>query len=768
MAKDDLSGKLVVILHADVAGSTRLVQQDEQLAHERIRDAFRHFSDTIGKYHGRVQELRGDAILAEFERASDAVTAALSFQSDHSDHLEKINDGIQPTIRVGIALGEVVIADNTVTGAGVVLAQRIEQLAEPGGLCITSAIQEALPNRMPFSIESLGEQVLKGFDEPVRAYRVQLSTGESVPPPQQKSDQKVSSNNLRQMIIVAGVVVFITAGIGYWSKNSQPQEEPASIERMAHPIPDRPSIAVLPFTNISNLAEQEFFVDGMTEDLITDLSKVSGLFVIARNSVFTYKDKAVKVRQIAAELGVRYVMEGSVQRAGKQIRINAQLIDATTGGHVWAERYDGTLDDIFTMRDKISRQIVTALSVTLVGQENSNRGLAETNSPEAYDVFLRGWAHYRLSTPDDSVKSISYLKNAVELDPHFGRAQAALAATYWRIYDNNWAVSTGVSYSDALEQTKQYLEEALKNPTPLAHRTAAKQYFYFRRWDEAMIQAERAITLDPNDPSGYEAMGTLLVNLGRAAEGLDFIKKAMRLDPQSDYLYRLGEAQFHLERYGKAAATMLRATKLNPDDEWNYFLLAAAYGHLGREQEAQSAIARFNSAYHDPTDKQRPLRLNDLDTWIFKEAANRERLQEGLRKAGVLAGTAANLADSKYKDLVTVSEGTFDVDGAIEIDAAEAKTLHDRGIAFFDSRGKGHYGRGHIPGATNLYFHQVWESLADLVDQNAEIVFYCGDPKCHLAANSSAQALILGYTRVYYFAGGFSAWEAAGYPIEDS
>jgi TolB-like protein/class 3 adenylate cyclase len=543
VAKDDLSGKLAVILHADVVGSTQLVQHNEQLAHERIQDAFQRFSDTIGRYHGRVQELRGDALLAEFERASDAVTAVLAFQSDHDDHLKKIDDDIRPGIRVGIALGEVVIADNTVTGAGVVLAQRIEQLAEPGGLCITSAIHEALPNRMPFSIESLGEQALKGFDEPVRVYRVQLSTGESVPPPQQKSRQKVSSNNLRQMIVVAGVVVLIAAGIGYWAKNSPPQEEPASIERMAYPIPDKPSIAVLPFTNISDLAEQGFFADGMTDDLITDLSKVSGLFVIARNSVFTYKDKAVKVRQVAEELGVRYVMEGSVQRAGNQIRINAQLIDATTGGHIWAERYDGTLDDVFAMRDEISRRIVAALSVTLVGQENNHRGRVETNSTEAYDAFLRGWAHYRLSTPDDSVKAISYLTNATELDPNFGRAQAALAATYWRIYDNNWAISAGVSYSDALEQTNRHLKEALKNPTPLAHRTAAKQNFYFRRWDEAMIEAERAIAMDPNDPSGYEAMGTLLVNLGRAAEGLDFIKKAMRLDPQSDYLYRLGEAQ---------------------------------------------------------------------------------------------------------------------------------------------------------------------------------------------------------------------------------
>ncbi len=765
MAKDRLPDKLAVILHADVAGSTQLVQQDEHLAHERIQDSFHRFSDVIEQYRGKVLELRGDALLAEFERASDAVTATLAFQSDQANYLSRLKDDLKPGIRVGIAMGEVVIGDGTVTGGGVVLAQRVEQLADPGGLCITAALHESLPRRMPFDLEDLGAQVLKGFDDPVHVYRVELSPGTLIPPPQHKNQRKTSQKPWKRVVAIA-VVVVIAVGIAYWFKSTVPEEEPASIERMAHPIPDRPSIAVLPFTNISDLAEQEFFADGMTDDLITDLSKVSGLFVIARNSVFTYKDKAVKVRQVAEELGVRYVMEGSVQRAGKQIRINAQLIDATTGGHVWAERYDGTLDDVFAMRDEISRQIVTALSVTLVGQENISRGRVETNSPEAYDAFLRGWAHYRLSTPDDSVKSISYLKNAIKLDPNFGRAHAALAATYWRIYDNNWAVSAGVSYSDALEQTIQHLEEALKNPTPLAHRTAAKQYFYFRRWDEAMIQAEKAIAMDPNDPSGYEAMGTLLVNLGKAAEGLDFIKKAMRLDPQSDYLYRLGEAQFHLERYEEAAATMLRATKLNPDDEWNYFLLAAAFGHLGREQEAKTAIARFNKTYHDPTDKQRPLTLADLDTWIFKETANRERLQAGLRRAGVPAGAPAKPADSKYGDLITMSAGTFHVEGAIEINSAEAKSLHDRGIVFIDSRGSVDYGRGHIPGATNLLFHKVWDNLSQIVDLNEEVVFYCGGIECHLSANSSAQALILGYTNVYYFAGGFSAWKDAGYPVE--
>jgi len=768
MIKDRLSGTLAVILHADVAGSTALVQQDKELAHERIQEGFRRFNDTIEKYQGRVLELRGDALLAEFERTSDAVTAALSFQVEYAIYNDQLKDDFRPAIRVGISLGEVVIADNTVTGAGVVQAQRVEQLANPGGVCITSAIQEALSERLPFDLENLGEKALKGFDFPVRVYRVELKPGESIPPPEESSQHDAPPKSGRLIIAVVAIVLVVTGGAVYWFKTQVPQIEAASMERMEFSLPDKPSIAVLPFTNMSDVAEQEFFVDGMTEDLITDISKISGLFVIARNSVFTYKGKAVKVRQVAEELGVRYVIEGSVQRMGNQVRINAQLIDATTGGHIWADRYDGSLDDVFTMRDKITLKIVTALSVTLLDHEKSSRDLAETNSSEAYDAFLRGWTHYRLSTPEDSIKAISYLENAIELDPNFGRAHAALAATYWRIYDNNWAKSTGVSYPDALEKTNRHLEQALRYPTPLTHRTAAKQYFYFRRWDEAMDQAEQAIALDPNDPNGYEAMSSLLVNLGRAAEGLDFIKKAIRLDPQSDYLYQLGKAQFHLERYDEAAATMLRATKLNSLDEWNYFLLAAAYGHLGREQEAKSAIDTFNDTYHDPTDKQRPVTLADLDTWIFKEAANRERLQEGLRRAGVPAGAPASPADSKYRDLVTMSAGTFHVDGAIEINAAEAKALYDNGIAFIDSGGKSVYGRGHIPGATNLFLHQVWDGLADIVDQDAEVVFYCGGPGCHLAAHSSAQAITLGYARVYYFAGGFPAWEAAGYPIEGS
>jgi adenylate cyclase len=291
MAKDRLAGKLAVILHADIVGSTQLVQQDEHLAHERIQNSFHRFSDCIEKYLGKVLELRGDALLAEFDRPSDAVSAALSFQVDQAFHNSRIKDDLQPKVRVGIAMGEVIVADSTVTGAGVVLAQRVEQLSVPGGLCITEALHEALPNRMPVDLENHGEQVLKGFDDPVRVYRVKLKPGESIPFPQESSQPEAPLKTQRLIVAVIAILLVAGGGAAYWLKSRMPQADTASVERMVFPLPDEPSIAVLPFDNLSGDPEQEYFSDGITNDIITDLSKFSGLFVIASNSTFTYKDK---------------------------------------------------------------------------------------------------------------------------------------------------------------------------------------------------------------------------------------------------------------------------------------------------------------------------------------------------------------------------------------------------------------------------------------------------------------------------------------------
>jgi TolB-like protein len=405
---------------------------------------------------------------------------------------------------------------------------------------------------------------------------------------------------------------------------------------MAFPLPDKPSIAVLPFTNMSGDPEQEYFSDGITEDLITDLSKISNLFVIASNSVFTYKGKSVKISQVAEELGVQYVLEGSVRRAEDQVRINAQLIDATTGGHLWAERYDGMMENVFALQDKITQKIVAALEVTLTAAEEKQAASRETSDPAAYDAFLKGWAHYRRKTPEDFIKAVPYLDEAVARDPNYSRAYAALAAIYWEGARSLWGKYLNMSRAEAQMMANVYLAEAMQDPTPLAHYIASDIHRSNRRHQEAITAATRAIALDANDPIGYYAMSNVLIFAGNPVGGAEFIKKAMRLDPHypADYLYFLGKAQFFMGRFDEAAATLEEVKRRNPDFDWTFFYLAATYGHLGREQEAKSAIKMFNERM-TKAGYSTILSLLWIDAFPFKERKDVERLREGLRIAGV-------------------------------------------------------------------------------------------------------------------------------------
>ena len=776
MAKDRLSDKLAVILHADVAGSTQLVQQDEHLAHERIQDSFRRFGETIEKYRGTILELRGDALLAEFERASDAVSATLAFQSNQAYYLSRLKDDLKPSIRVGIAMGEIVMGDNTATGAGVVLAQRVEQLAEPGSLCITAAVHEALPNRMPFDPENIGEQTLKGFDDPIRVYRVELSSGASIPPPQQESRSKSSRRSWQLKATIAVVVVVISIGIAYVFKSTTPLEEPASIERMAYPLPDKPSIAVLPFSNLSDDKQQEYFADGMTEDLITDISKVSGLFVIARNSAFTYKGRAVKVRQVAEELGVRYVMEGSVRRVGDQVRINAQLIDATTGGHLWAERYDGSLDDIFSMQDQITQKIVTALAVTLASQEQNDLPQVETSNAKAYDVFLQGWEHYRQATPGDFEIAVSRFKQAIGLDPDYARAHSALAAVHWNIVSNGWWYkSLGLSAVQAIEQAKVYLAKAMEQPSALTHQIASERAAYFRRNpDKALAEAEIAIKLDANDPSGHLAMAIALLKANRPAEAVKSMRTAMRFDPHypASYLARLGQAQFLLGQYTEATDTLERSIFRNPQDDRALIFLAAAYGQLGRKQDAKIAISSANAlrveiGWGDLT-------LGDIRKW--KWVGDHEKLLEGLSLAGVKSGHAwtSLVTRNEPKNAEERTLSGVSIEGATEIDVETAKHLFDLGIPFVDvSR---IFFQGHIPGAHPLMWYRGTFSqaiprefnevqLLEIVSKTQGLVVYDSGGRSD-EINATAYLVDRGFQKVYYLRGALDAWKASGYPIE--
>jgi TolB-like protein/class 3 adenylate cyclase/rhodanese-related sulfurtransferase/Flp pilus assembly protein TadD len=776
MAKGRLTGTLAVILHADVAGSTGLVQQDEHLAHERIQETFRRFNDTITKYHGQVCELRGDALLAEFNRASDAVTATLAFQADQSDHNAQLIDNIRPTVRVGIAMGEVIIADNTVTGEGVVLAQRVEQLADPEGLCVTGAIYEALPQRLPLDQESLGEQMVKGFDEPIRVYRVRLNPGESIPPPQDGIRGDRAPANWR-LIAALGFTCFVVVGVAlYWFEPWAPREEPASVERMAFSLPEEPSIAVLPFDNLSDDPEQEFFADGMTEDLITDLSNIVGLFVISRNATFTYKDKAVKPRQVAEELGVRYIVEGSVRRVGNQVRVNAQLIDAITGFHLWAKKYDGLHSDVFGLQDVVVGQIAAALEINLTSAGTGSSGENETDIAGAYDAFLQGWELYRRDTREDTVKAISFFERALELDPDYGRAHAALASTYWRITERTWREDVGLNWTEAYNLTKDYIANALAQPTSLAYSISSKLLAFDGNSDEALVEIERAIALERNNPDYYIIKSWILIYAGKAEEAEENARLAIRINPNypPSYLHALGRALFYKGEYQEAAKVFKRIASLEPDRRATYIRLAATYGQLGRLEEARSAVLKYNELVAKTN--YTPLTVEEVviwyeDTLLFEDESYPEPMFEGLGKAGVPEGAAPNGEGFNYRALVSRHIGEtgkyYDVEGVPKIDVEAVKALSDRGVTIIDVRDAGNYARGHIPGAINLDLNLelTRENLAKTVDKDDEVVFYCWGKACKYSALACAKAALWRYNRVHYFDGGFPAWKAAGFAV---
>lgn len=590
MAKTHQSGKLAVILHADVAGSTELVQRDERLAHDRIQEVFRRFSDTIKRYNGRVHELRGDALLAEFERASDAVIAALAFQLDQADYLVKFDDDILPKVRIGIAMGEIIIADNTLTGAGVVLAQRVEQLAESGGVCITAALHEALPNRLPFDMTNLGEQELKGFDEPIRVHRVELRQGESIPDPE-KCNHQSAQVKTRKRIGATAVLIFIVAvGVLSWSKPWAPKETPVLEERSEYSLPDKPSIAVLPFSNMSGNPEQEYFSDGMTEDLITDLSKISGLFVVARNTTFAYKGKSLDLREVSNELGVRYLLEGSIRRRGEEVRINAQLIDGTTGGHVWAERFDGAMAEIFKLQDDVNRKIVEALAVSLTHTEQEILDRVETASFDAYDLLLRGLEQFHRSTRHTTLEARKLWLQAVLLDPNYARAYSNVALTHARDVNFYWTDDKERSIRLGLEYAEKAIE--LDDSIPQIYFTRSALYLAQRNHDAAVEAARRTIEVYPDYADGHAMLAFALCYAGELEEALVAIRKVHTIEPEVSHLILAleGRILFLLKRYNEAVGYIERSIFKNPVHDRTQLLVAATYAQLGRLDDASWSV----------------------------------------------------------------------------------------------------------------------------------------------------------------------------------
>jgi TolB-like protein/Tfp pilus assembly protein PilF len=489
---------------------------------------------------------------------------------------------------------------------------------------------------------SLKEKVEKGPEtKPIQQVLEELEPPVSLPKKQGTGLQR----QYRWMALIA--MVIMVAGASTWViwelYFGSALVRKASIERMAFPLPDKPSIAVMPFVNMSDDPQQEYFSDGMTEDLITDLSKISGLFVIARNSTFIYKGKSVKIRQVAEELGVRYLLEGSVRREGDRVRINVQLIDALTGRHLWAERYDGSMEDVFSLQDKINQNIVAALTVNLTPGERAQVAHKGTNDPAAYEEFMKGRKHYLRFTKEDLANAEACFKRAIELDPKFARAQAALALLYFEVANNRMETSLTMNYELVRLRARLHLTEALKKPNSIALQVAGLMDLNLRQWDLAISQLEKALALDPNDPAGHDAMSWVLSMSGRPGEGIEHAKMAMRLDPLNParYLGHIGIAQFCMAEWREAVNAIEKALNLNPELGPPEAVLASAYAHLGRNEEAKAA----SYAYY------RKVPMWQMHFWPFRYRQVEEYFVEGLVKAGFSSGKLVSVHVSKEDQL---------------------------------------------------------------------------------------------------------------------
>jgi TolB-like protein/class 3 adenylate cyclase/thioredoxin-like negative regulator of GroEL len=631
--------RLAAILAADVVGYSRLIREDEASTLAALK-AHREelIEPKLAQYHGRIVKLMGDGLLTEFPSAVEAVQCAVEMQHLIGERNADVPEDKRIIYRIGINIGDIVVEDDDIYGDGVNVAARLEGLADPGGICVARNAYDQVKDKLDLTFEHLGEKEVKNIAEPVTVYRValdekaaELVTPVIVPP------AAIGRRHWPQIAAALAVLVIVASGVLWW-RLWAPDIEPASVERTAFAPPDQPSIAVLPFMNMSNDPEQEYFADGITDDLITDLSKISGLLVIARNSTFAYKGKPVDARQIAAELGVRYVMEGSVRRADDTVRINAQLIDATTGGHVWAERYDRSLIDIFALQDEVIKEVLKALRVYLTTDEQEREAARETESLEAYDAFLRAKEHIWAYTKEDYAIAIANLRKAVELDPNYTKAHGWLAVIYWETWSNDWQSILELSSEEVLKKAKHHLDEARKDPTEIAvYQLQSSMLSDEGRFDEAIIEAEKILALDPNSLMGHGVLARALNKAGRFNEGLEVLKKLVKLDPKGSewgwHSYRLGESLYHTERYDEAAKTFQTYTQLFPKEEWGYFYLAASYGQLGDSEKAKTALDTFEEIRSKSGHE--PYTLARIDGWTFKYDADRERFREGLRGAGV-------------------------------------------------------------------------------------------------------------------------------------
>ncbi len=569
--------KLAAILSADVEGYSRLMGDDE-VATVRTITAYRDaIASAVARHAGRVVDAPGDNILAEFSSVVDAVQCAVEIQRELRSRNAGLPVSRQMRFRIGINLGDVIVDGERLYGDGVNIAARIESLAEGGGICLSGTAFDQVEGKLPLGSDFLGEHLVKNIARPVRVYRLRLEPGSS----------RVASHGRRVSTVVVTIAALVVLG-GAGTFGWRSLRAPASSPKLA--LPDRPSVAVLPFANLSREPAQEYFSDGVTEDLITGLSQVSGLFVIARNSVFTYKGRAANVGDVGRDLGVRYILEGSVQRAGDRVRITAQLVDATTGYHIWAERYDREVRDTFGGQDDVTQHTVGALAVKLTEGERGLMGRVPTGNPEAYDLVLQGRNELKHTTRETNAEARRLFVKALDLDPEFARASVGLGWAHLQSWQLLWSTDP-----ESLERARELAQRGLARDDTLAdaHRLLAQIYLWKKAHDAAIAEAERAVALAPNDADGYETLAEMLGWAGRPEESLRFIRQAMRLNPRYPYFYlwTLGHADFLVGRTQDALDAFTTIVERNPNFVAAHAYLAVVYSEMGRPDQARAAWA---------------------------------------------------------------------------------------------------------------------------------------------------------------------------------
>ena len=622
--------RLAAILAADVVGYTRLMGEDETGTLAALKAHRKELIDPkAAQYNGRTIKLMGDGALMEFPSVIEAVTFAVEVQLAMRTRNADVPDDKQILLRIGINIGDVIIDGDDIYGDGVNLAARLEGLAEPGGVCVRRAVRNQVRDKIDLEFEDRGEIEVKNVARPVRVFAVVLNeTAQALVTPVEAIPEPKAQRRWPAIAAGATIVLITIAGIAWWQPWA-PHVEPASIERFAYPLPEKPSVAVLPFDNLSGDPKQSHLVDGITESIITELSRFRGLFVIARNSVLDYRDKPVKVRLVAEELGVQYVLEGSVQRSADQIRVTAQLIDAVAGTQLWAERYDREMSDIFAVQDEVTERIVASLGAYQGELAEAAKERAKRKDPaslSAYEALLLGIEHKHRFTEDDNATAQAWFNKAIDLDPQFSQAYVGLAWIHIQQFWFGWANDP----EQAVARTREAALKAIEfDPSEAeAHWMLAEAYLADSQFEQGEAAYEKALALNPNHADLLAGWGYASVLLGQPVRGVDFLKKAMRLNPHyPDWYDRgLGTAAYMSGRYDDAITAFRKITQHVIQSR---LYLAASYVRLGRLEEARAEVAEAIALDADISVE----KFGSIE--LYKNPADLERLRTDLRNAGL-------------------------------------------------------------------------------------------------------------------------------------